>query len=86
MIGDKQFQEMPQDLQVIFMEAAKDMQHYEHQLFLENEVNLRENLENKGMTFIEVDNFSFRQIGSKAVYQSLSQDMKEIYNKIIDIE
>ena len=85
-IGDKQFQEMPQDLQLIFMEAAKDMQQYEHQLFLKNEALLRDYLESKGMKFIEVDNMSFRQTGSQAIYQSLSRDMKDIYDRIVDIE
>lgn len=85
-IGDKQFMEMPQELQTLFMEAAKDMQQYEHQLFLENEAKLRAKLEDKGMKFIEVDNMSFQQKGSPAVYQSLSADMQDIYDKISQIE
>jgi tripartite ATP-independent transporter DctP family solute receptor len=85
-IGEKQFQEMPHDLQTIFLEATKDMQEYEHQLFLKNEARLREYLENKGMEFIEVDQSSFRKIGAEAVYQSLSEDMKELYMQIVDIK
>lgn len=85
-IGDKQFQEMPRDLQVLFMEAAKDMQDYEHRLFLENETRLRDYLEEKGMTFIEVDNLSFREMGSPAVYQSLSKEMRHMYDRIMSIE
>jgi TRAP-type C4-dicarboxylate transport system substrate-binding protein len=85
-IGDKQFQAMPPDLQEIFMEAAKDMQHYEHQLFLENQTKLRDHLESKGMEFIEADISSFQQMGSMAVYQSLSDEMKDIYNRIVAIE
>ncbi len=75
-IGEKQFQHMPLDLQIIFMEAAKDMQEYEHRLFIENEARLRDFLENKGMEFIEVDQSSFRQIGAEAVYRSLSAEMQ----------
>jgi len=85
-IGDEQFQKMPQDLQEIFLEAAKDMQHHEHRLFLQNESSLREILESKGMTFVEVDTKAFRDIGAPAVYQSLSEEMKNLYNKIIEIE
>jgi tripartite ATP-independent transporter DctP family solute receptor len=85
-IGNKQFQAMPPDLQEIFMEAAKDMQHYEHQLFLENQTKLRDHLESKGMEFIEADISSFQQMGSMAVYQSLSDEMKDIYNRIVAIE
>ena len=75
-IGDKQYQKMPQDLQVIFMEAAKDMQQYEHQIFMENEAKLRESLESKGMEFIDVDHESFRKIGAEAVYRSFSEEMQ----------
>lgn len=85
-IGERQFQQMPQDLQIIFMEAAKDMQQYEHQLFMKNEAMLRNFLENKGMEFIEVDHETFREIGAEAVYRSLSEDMKDLYKQITDIE
>jgi len=85
-IGEKQFLDMPDDLQIIFLEAAKDMQLYEHQLFLTNEARLREYLESQGMKFIEVDNLSFQELGSEAVYQSLSQEMRDFYDKIVDIE
>jgi tripartite ATP-independent transporter DctP family solute receptor len=85
-IGDKQFQAMPPELQEVFMEAAKDMQHYEHQLFLENQTKLMDHLESKGMEFIEADKLSFRQMGSQALYQSLSDEMKDIYNRIVAIE
>jgi tripartite ATP-independent transporter DctP family solute receptor len=85
-IGDRQFQAMPPDLQEIFMEATIDMQHYEHQLFLKDQSRLRDHLESKGMEFIEADISSFRQIGSQAVFQSLSDEMKDIYNRIVAIE
>jgi tripartite ATP-independent transporter DctP family solute receptor len=85
-IGDEKFRQIPADLQKLLLETALDMQQYEHQLFLKNEVNLRHQLENKGMTFIELDKESFREKGSGAVYQSLSQEMKEIYDQIVAIE
>ena len=85
-MGDKQFQEMPRNLQIIFLDAAKDMQQHEHQLFLEYQARLRADLESKGMEFVDVDHSSFREIGTEAVYQSLSDDMKEFYDKIVDIQ
>jgi len=85
-MGEKQFQAMPQELQEIFMATAKDMQHYEHQLFLQNEAKLRAHLESKGMTFIDVDKMSFRQAGSDAVYKSLSKEMQDYYNRIVNLE
>lgn len=85
-IGDRQFLSLPSDLQQVFMDAAKDMQSYEHRLFLENQARLRADLEGKGMKFIESDQLSFRQVGSQAVYESLSPDMKDMYDRIIAIE
>jgi tripartite ATP-independent transporter DctP family solute receptor len=85
-VGDKKFSEMPTYLQEIFLQAARDMQKYEHQLFLENEKFLREDLEQRGMTFIEVDRQAFREIGAPAVYNSLSPEMKKMYDDIVKIE
>jgi tripartite ATP-independent transporter DctP family solute receptor len=85
-IGEKQFQSLPSDLKEIFWEAAKDMQIFEHQLFLENEAKLRAYLENKGMKFIEADKLSFQQKGSPAVYESLSPEMKDMYDRISAIK
>jgi len=84
-IGNKQFQEMPEKYQEIFLEAAKDMQEYEHKLFLEKEKILREELEEDGMQFVEVDLKEFQKIGSEAVYSSLNDEMKELYRKIIEL-
>jgi TRAP-type transport system periplasmic protein len=84
-VGDKKFREMPVNLQKIFLDAAAEMQVYEHKLFLENEKLLREELERRGMTFIEVDKEAFRKLGAPAVYQSLSQEMKLLYDDIIKI-
>ena len=36
-VGEKQFQKLPDDLKAIFLQAAKEMQIYEHKLFLNNE-------------------------------------------------
>jgi len=85
-VGEKQFHKLPRDLQHIFMEAARDMQQYEHQLFVKNEARLRGFLESKGMEFIDVDLTGFRQIGAAAVYQSLPEEMKFMYNQIVEIE
>ena len=81
-LGDKQFQEMPPDLQKIFLEAAEEMQHYENQLFLEKEAFLEEELKSKGMTFVEVDKEAFKQIAEKALFESLSDEMQDLFLEI----
>ena len=84
-VGEQQFQSLPENLQSIFLQAAKDTQAYEHKLFLKKELLLKTELKNKGMNFIEVDNKSFQEIGSSAVYESLDPDMKKIYEEISNL-
>lgn len=85
-VGEQQFQALPPDLQPVFLECAKEMQAYEHQLFLEKEKLYRSELEADGMEFIEVDQVDFQKIGSEAVYQSLDEEMKALYRRIIDLD
>ena len=85
-IGEKQFQELPHDLKEILLEAAKDMQAYEHKLFVQRERSFWQELANEGMKFIEVDKDAFQMIGSTAVYNSLDDDMKKIYERIIELD
>lgn len=81
-IGEKQFQRLPEDLKTIFLEAAEEMQAFEHRLFLENETKVQQELKNAGMTFVEVDKTAFMKKGEKAVYESLSPEMQEVYQSI----
>lgn len=82
-IGEKKFQSFPEDLKKIFIQAAIDMQVYEHKLFLENEKKIRTDLEGLGMTFIEVDKEAFAKKGRKAIFESLSPEMQKIFTEII---
>lgn len=82
-IGEKQFQTLPPDLQQIFLQAASDMQVYEHSLFLAQERNVREELMQKGMELIEVDKDAFAQKCRQAIYESLSEEMKVFYNDFL---
>lgn len=81
-VGEKQFQALPPDIQQLFLEASAEMQAYEHRLFLENEKQVQDELKAKGMQFIEVDKKAFQEKCEKAIYESLSPDMKELYNSL----
>jgi len=85
-IGEKQYQQFPDDLKKIFDQAAKDMQEYEHQLFVKNERSVQTALKNKGMTFVEVDKDAFGEKCRETIYNSLSPEMKEIYKEIQKIK
>jgi len=81
-VGEKQFQALPPDIQHLFLEASAEMQAYEHRLFLENEKEVQDELKAKGMQFIEVDKKAFQEKCEKAIYKSLSPDMQELYNTL----
>lgn len=78
-IGEKQFQKLPDDLKEIFLEAAKEMQAYERRLFLENEQKVQDELKKRGMEFVEVDKNAFREKCEEAIYNSLSPEMQVVY-------
>lgn len=81
-VGEAKFQKMPPHLQEIFLQAAKEMQAYEHHLFLANEAKVQEDLQKEGMTFVNVDQQAFIEKSEKAIYESLSPEMKKVYQSI----
>lgn len=83
-IGEKQFKQMPADLQEIFLECARDMQAYERELFVKNDVLVRADLEAKGMTFVEVDRPAFVKKHGNAIYHTLSPELQEVYRSLKD--
>ena len=85
-IGEKQFQRLPQDLKEILLEASKDMVQYEHKLFLKNEESVQEELKKKGMEFIEVDQEAFAEKCRLAIYESLSPEMQKVYKVVQEMK
>lgn len=81
-MGKKQFERLPVELQEIVLEAAAIMQEHEHNLHLEQENLDREFLISKGMEFVEVDKEAFEKIASKAVLENFSEGQKEMFRKI----
>jgi len=82
-IGEKQFQRLPEDLKTIFLEEAINMQEYEKQLFTKNETMVKDRLAEKGMKFIEVDKAAFSEKCEGAIYNSLSVEMKKLYQDFV---
>ncbi|MEM7656319.1 MAG: TRAP transporter substrate-binding protein [Bacteroidota bacterium] len=82
-IGEPQFQRLPPDLQQILLEAAQEMQAYEHELFLKNEALLRQQLEDKGMQFVEVDKAAFAERCEQAIFQGLQADNQARYRAFL---
>lgn len=82
-IGEKQFQKLPKDLQEILLTSAKDMQAFERKLLEENESKVIAQLKERGMTFIEVDKAAFSKKCEQAIFNSLSPAMQAVYKEII---
>ncbi len=85
-VGEKQLQALPDDLKEIFLEAGRDMQIYEHQLFLEGEKKVQQELKQQGMEFVEVDKDAFGQKCEQAIYNSLSPEMQKVYHQVLELK
>lgn len=83
-VGEKQFQQLPEELKSIFLEAAQEMQAFEHRLFLESQEIVKEALKEKGMTFVDTDKEAFAERCRAAIYNSLSPEMQLLYREFID--
>ena len=83
-IGKKQFESMPEDLQKIFLEAATEMQVYEQELFVKDEAKVEQALKDKGMEFVDVNKAAFEEKAKPAVLNSLKGEQKDLYEKIIN--
>lgn len=81
-IGEEKFQSLPEDLQQVVIDAGELTQEYEHELFLEEEQNLRAELESEGMEFIEVDQTKFAEVAVPGVEAVLTDAQAKIYEKI----
>jgi len=83
-LGEKQFQSLPPDLQQINLEEGQEMQRFHHQLFLEDEKNLVRDLQEKGMIFVEVDKKAFQEKGKQAMRESFPPEQKELFYQIVN--
>lgn len=81
-VGEKQFQQLPEDLQKIFLKAAAEMQEYEAKLSREDEERIIKTLKNQGMEFVETDVPAFSEKCREAIYESLSPEMQEVYQEV----
>ncbi|WP_067093766.1 TRAP transporter substrate-binding protein [Marinomonas atlantica] len=81
-IGSHKLNSMPAELREIVMDAAAQMQSYEHEMFAADEAALRADLEARGMTFVEPNIDAFQKEVKAAVQESLTSEQLELLNKI----
>jgi len=81
-MGKAQFDALPEDLQQVVLDGGKHCQDVEHELFLENEQNFEQQLQDEGMEFIDVDQSEFAEAMIAGVLPTLTDSQKEIYEAI----
>jgi TRAP-type transport system periplasmic protein len=84
-IGEKQFRNLPPDLQGKVLQAGKLMQQYHEREFVKQEKFLRQQLESRGMIFIEPDLDAFRLKAEAAVLEALPEEYRPLYRKITEL-
>ncbi|MDI5984582.1 TRAP transporter substrate-binding protein [Halomonas sp. M4R5S39] len=84
-IGKDKLESMPEDLQEVIFEAADTMQAHEAELFAEDEERLRQDLEERGMEFVEVDIDAFTEKARPAVLDALDEEQRELFEAIQDL-
>ena len=82
-ISEARFSSFSPAAQAMIQECAAEAIAYEHELFLEEEASLKSTLEEKGMTFIEVDQAPFKEKAVSGVLEVLTDKQKAIYDKIV---
>jgi tripartite ATP-independent transporter DctP family solute receptor len=82
-IGEEQFQALKPEYQQIILQAGQAMQAYHQELFSHQEEQLKKNLAEKGMEFVEVDVTAFQEKASKAVMENIPERLVPLYQEII---
>jgi tripartite ATP-independent transporter DctP family solute receptor len=82
-ISEARFSSFSPAAQEMISECATEAIAYEHELFLEEEAQLKQTLEDKGMTFIEVDQELFKEKAVAGVLEVLTDRQKAIYEKMV---
>ena len=84
-IGENRMNSLPENLQKVILDAAKEMQKHEHELFVRNEAVLDSFLQEK-MTFVETDAAAFQAKSKDSVLAKFDVEQKALYNKIVDMK
>ena len=81
-MGKAQFDALPEDLQQVVLDGGKYAQEKEHELFLENEEMYKEQLQEEGMEFVDVDQAEFADAMIAGVLPILTESQKALYDEI----
>ncbi|WP_339774983.1 TRAP transporter substrate-binding protein [uncultured Thalassospira sp.] len=81
-ISEITWQKLSDEDKKAVMEAASRAQKFERGLFLEDEKRLTKELQDKGMTFVDVDQAAFAKQAEAAVLKNVSDDIRPIVEEL----
>lgn len=81
-VSELTWNELSDDDRAAVMQAAGTAQAYERELFTADEASLRTELEDEGMTFVEVDREAFAAKAKDAVLSSVSDDIRPTVERL----
>lgn len=81
-IAEQVWSKLSEEDQGHVLEAARIAQEFEREQFLADEDAIRADLEEKGMTFVEVDQAAFAEQARQPVIDSVSEDIRPIVEEL----
>ncbi len=81
-IAEQVWNQLSEEDQGHIMEAARIAQEFEREQFLADEDAIRQDLESKGMTFVEVDQAAFAERAREPVLESVDEDIRPIVEEM----
>ena len=85
-IGETQFQALPDDLKEVLLEAGQAMQTIHQRLFKETQQQLIDSLKERGMIFVETDREAFKARAEAAVLSALTEQQRGLYRQIVEMD
>lgn len=83
-VGNEQFNSLNEDMQKAVKEAAAEAQEYGLELYETETAEIEQDLKDKGMEFVEVDQEAFSEAMKPAVEESLTEEQLKLYQKIVE--
>lgn len=86
LVGNKQFEALSDEQRTAVLEAAAEAQAFGNELFESQIDTLTKELQDRGMTFVDVDQDAFRQAMLPAIKEKLSAEQFAMYERILEVK
>ncbi|HSK40890.1 MAG TPA: TRAP transporter substrate-binding protein [Arenibaculum sp.] len=83
-ISEQTFNSLDDEHRQAVLDAAQAMQEYERGLFLEDEEQLRADLQERGMTFVDTDNEAFAEKARPVVMDAVDAEVRPLLERIME--